>query len=59
MKLLKDISDRERAPMYIIGGRNRWLMQFTFENSETGEKPIDWQLGEYVLAALQKLFWKI
>jgi phosphoribosylformylglycinamidine synthase len=43
-KLLKDISDRERAPIYNIG-ETTGDMQFTFENSETGEKSIDWQLG--------------
>ncbi|NQU84397.1 MAG: phosphoribosylformylglycinamidine synthase, partial [Mariniphaga sp.] len=42
--LLKRIADRERAPMYSIGEATG-DMQFTFENSETGEKPIDWQLG--------------
>ncbi|MBW6536358.1 MAG: phosphoribosylformylglycinamidine synthase, partial [Mariniphaga sp.] len=42
--LLKRIADRERAPIYEIG-ETTGDMQFTFENSETGEKPIDWQLG--------------
>ncbi|MBN1822375.1 MAG: phosphoribosylformylglycinamidine synthase, partial [Prolixibacteraceae bacterium] len=42
--LLKRIADRERAPMYTIGEATG-DMQFTFENSKTGEKPIDWQLG--------------
>ncbi|MFZ5431981.1 MAG: phosphoribosylformylglycinamidine synthase [Bacteroidota bacterium] len=42
--LLKRIADRERAPMYVIGEATG-DMQFTFENSKTGEKPIDWQLG--------------
>ena len=42
--LLHKIADRERAPMYEIG-ETTGDMQFTFENSETGEKPIDWQLG--------------
>lgn len=42
--LLKRIADRERAPIYVIGEATG-DMQFTFENSETGEKPIDWQLG--------------
>ena len=44
VKLLKRISERERAPMYEIG-ETTGDMQFTFENSKTGEKPIDWQLG--------------
>ena len=42
--LLKKIADRERAPIYEIG-ETTGDMQFTFENSQTGEKPIDWQLG--------------
>lgn len=42
--LLKNIAERERAPMYVIGEATG-DMQFTFENSNTGEKPIDWQLG--------------
>ncbi|MDP3643637.1 MAG: phosphoribosylformylglycinamidine synthase [Bacteroidota bacterium] len=42
--LLQRIADRERAPMYVIGEATG-DMQFTFENSKTGEKPIDWQLA--------------
>jgi phosphoribosylformylglycinamidine synthase len=42
--LLKRIAERERAPVYVIG-ETTGDMQFTFENSETGEKPVDWQLG--------------
>ncbi len=42
--LLTRIARRERAPIYIIG-KATGDMQFTFENSLTGEKPIDWQLG--------------
>ena len=42
--LLQRISERERAPMYVIGEATG-DMQFTFENSKTGEKPIDWQLS--------------
>lgn len=42
--LLKRIADRERAPMYVIGEATG-DMQFTFQNSKTGEKPIDWQLA--------------
>ncbi len=42
--LLKRIADRERSPMYVIG-KTTGDMQFTFENSKTGEKSIDWQLG--------------
>ncbi len=44
VELLRKIAERERAPMYEIGDATG-DMQFTFENSETGEKPIDWQLG--------------
>ena len=44
VKLLRKIAERERAPIYEIG-ETTGDMQFTFENSETGEKPIDWQLG--------------
>jgi phosphoribosylformylglycinamidine synthase len=42
--LLQRIAERERAPMYVIGEATG-DMQFTFENSKTGEKPIDWQLS--------------
>lgn len=41
---LQRIAERERAPIYVIGEATG-DMQFTFENSLTGEKPIDWQLG--------------
>ena len=44
VELLKRIAERERAPIYEIG-ETTGDMQFTFENSQTGEKPIDWQLG--------------
>jgi len=40
---LKRIAERERAPLYDIGEATG-DMKFTFENSETGEKPIDWKL---------------
>ena len=46
VELLKKIADRERAPIYTIG-KTTGDMQFTFENSKTGEKSIDWQL-EYM-----------
>lgn len=42
--LLTKIAERERAPIYNIGEATGDL-QFTFENSKTGEKAIDWQLG--------------
>ena len=41
---LRRIAERERAPVYDIG-ETTGDMQFTFENSVTGDKPIDWQLG--------------
>jgi phosphoribosylformylglycinamidine synthase len=41
--LLQRIAQRERAPMYNIG-KVTGDRQFTFLNSRTGEKPIDWQL---------------
>ncbi len=44
LNLLRKIAERERAPFYVIG-ETTGDMQFTFENSKTGEKPIDWQLG--------------
>ncbi|WP_372652917.1 phosphoribosylformylglycinamidine synthase, partial [Draconibacterium sp.] len=44
VELLRKIAERERAPIYEIG-ETTGDMQFTFENSTTGEKSIDWQLG--------------
>ncbi len=44
VELLNNIAERERAPIYNIGEATG-DMQFTFENSKTGEKSIDWQLG--------------
>ncbi|WP_319481807.1 phosphoribosylformylglycinamidine synthase [uncultured Draconibacterium sp.] len=43
VELLRKIAERERAPIYEIG-ETTGDMQFTFENSTTGEKSIDWQL---------------
>ncbi len=40
------IAERERAPIYIIG-EVTGDHQFTFENAETGEKPIDLQLASF------------
>jgi phosphoribosylformylglycinamidine synthase len=40
---LKKISERERAPFYAVG-ETTGDMNFKFENSATGEKPIDWSL---------------
>ncbi|NLF41872.1 MAG: phosphoribosylformylglycinamidine synthase, partial [Bacteroidales bacterium] len=44
VELLNRIAERERSPMYVIGEATG-DMQFTFENSKTGEKSIDWQLS--------------
>lgn len=41
---LRAISERERAPMYVIGEATG-DMQFTFINNKTGERPIDVQLS--------------
>ncbi len=41
---LKKVAQRERAPMYTVGEATGDL-QFTFEDSRTGEKPIDLQLA--------------
>ncbi len=43
---IRRIAERERAPFYLVGETTN-DMQFTFENSETGEKPIDIKL-EYM-----------
>ncbi len=42
--LLQRISARERAPFYVVG-ETTGDMHFKFENSKTGEKPIDWNLA--------------
>src|SRR5690606_5052638 len=41
---LKKISERERAPFYVVG-ETTGDMNFKFENNLTGEKPIDWSLN--------------
>lgn len=41
---LHQISDRERAPFYVVG-ETTGDMHFKFENSKTGEKPVDWNLS--------------
>jgi phosphoribosylformylglycinamidine synthase len=41
---LRRISERERAPMYVIGEATG-DGQFTFVNNTTGERPIDWPLA--------------
>ncbi len=42
--LIRRIADRERSPMYVIG-ETTGDHKFTFENRNTGEKPIDWELA--------------
>ncbi len=42
---LRRISERERAPMYVIG-ETTGDMRFTFVNNKNGEKPIDLQLDD-------------
>ncbi|MDO9554303.1 phosphoribosylformylglycinamidine synthase [Rhodonellum sp.] len=42
--LLKRISERERAPFYVVG-ETTGDMHFKFENQATGEKPVDWNLS--------------
>ena len=44
-KLLQDISDRERAPMYIIG-ETTGDHQFTFEHEDGSAKPIDLKIED-------------
>lgn len=44
-QLLKEISERERAPMYEVG-ETTGDHQFTFENEKTGEKPLDLKLED-------------
>lgn len=40
---LRQLSERERAPFYVVG-QTTGDLRFKFENSITGEKPIDWSL---------------
>ena len=42
--LLQQLSDRERAPFYVVG-ETTGDMHFKFENQKTGEKPVDWNLS--------------
>lgn len=44
VELLKRISERERAPFYVVG-ETTGDMHFKFENQKTGEKPVDWNLS--------------
>ncbi|EKB50701.1 phosphoribosylformylglycinamidine synthase [Cecembia lonarensis] len=41
---LKRIAERERAPFYVVG-ETTGDMHFKFENKQTGEKPVDWNLA--------------
>jgi len=41
---LQRIAERERAPFYVVG-ETTGDMHFKFENSQTGEKPVDWDLA--------------
>lgn len=41
--ILERIAARERAPFYVVG-ETTGDMHFKFENSKTGEKPVDWSL---------------
>lgn len=43
--LLKDISDRERAPMYVVG-ETTGDHQFTFEHKDGSAKPIDLKIED-------------
>ncbi len=42
--LLQQLSDRERAPFYVVG-ETTGDMHFKFENQKTGEKTVDWNLS--------------
>lgn len=44
-KLLKDIADRERAPMYVVG-ETTGDHQFTFEHNDDRDKPIDLKIED-------------
>ena len=44
IELIRRIAGRERSPMYVIG-ETTGDHKFTFENRNTGEKPIDWELA--------------
>lgn len=42
--VLQRIAERERAPFYVVG-ETTGDMHFKFENMQTGEKPVDWDLA--------------
>ncbi|MBW3469432.1 phosphoribosylformylglycinamidine synthase [Arthrospiribacter ruber] len=44
VEILKKISDRERAPFYVVG-ETTGDMHFKFEHGPTGAKPVDWNLA--------------
>ncbi|NBV05435.1 MAG: phosphoribosylformylglycinamidine synthase, partial [Cytophagia bacterium] len=44
ISLLQQLSERERAPFYVVGETSGDL-HFKFENQKTGEKPVDWNLS--------------
>jgi phosphoribosylformylglycinamidine synthase len=44
LEKIEKIAHRERAPFYAIG-ETTGDMKFKFENSMTGEKPVDWSLN--------------
>lgn len=41
---MKKVAERERAPIYVVGDITG-DQKFVFENNETGENPIDWELA--------------
>lgn len=43
IKYIKDIAERERAPLYVVG-ETTGDMKFTFEDTKTGQNPIDIKL---------------
>lgn len=46
MHLLEEVAERERSPIYAVGKVTDDL-QFTFESSSTGEKPMDYALEDF------------
>ncbi|AWW29663.1 phosphoribosylformylglycinamidine synthase [Echinicola strongylocentroti] len=44
VETLRKISERERAPFYVVG-ETTGDMHFKFENKNSGEKPVDWDLS--------------
>jgi len=44
VEMLQRIAERERAPFYVVG-ETTGDMHFRFENKQTGEKPVDWNLA--------------